>query len=69
MRARVIEVDEKQIYLEVDRQVRFKTPYITSRIGLDPTDSDDVEFRFGKGFVTPTIIIDDVISVSARQPR
>lgn len=61
MRARVIEVSKNQIYLEVDRQVRFKTPYVMSRTDLVPSDSNDVEFRFGRGFIRPTIIIEEVI--------
>jgi len=61
MRARVIEVSENQIYLEVDQQVRFRTPYITSRTGLIPENTHDVEFHFGRGLIRPTVIIDDVI--------
>ena len=67
MRARVIEVDKNQIYLEVDRQVRFKTPYVMSRTDLVPSNAQDVEFRFGRGFIRPTIIIEDVIETPTKR--
>ncbi|RME31613.1 MAG: hypothetical protein D6800_00610 [Candidatus Zixiibacteriota bacterium] len=45
MLARVLEIDERQIYLEVEDQLRFKVPYRHVTEAALPSVSDKVEFH------------------------
>jgi len=69
MRARVLEVSEEQIYLEVDEQLRFKIPYVLNRQERKPTSDDDVEFRFSRILDRKTVIIESVIEHPSNDTR
>ena len=46
MRARVIDIKDNQIYLEVDRQIRFRSRYLVSHEDERVHKADDVDFSF-----------------------
>ena len=66
MRATVIDISDKQIYLEIGQQLRFKSDYL-SVPGANPiVKSTDVDFIFASNDGHPCVIIEDVISDSFR---
>ena len=60
MKATVIEVTEKQIYLQIDDQLRFKARYETSGNPVSPHRTDTVDFDFHHANV-PAIVIHSVL--------
>ncbi|MEW6050965.1 MAG: hypothetical protein AB1644_07895 [Candidatus Zixiibacteriota bacterium] len=63
MRARIIEVNDKQIYLQVDEQLRFKTPYVSADGDKRLSRKDDIDFDFtqkdGRAFVVVRQVLKD----------
>lgn len=61
MRARVIDVSDRVVYLEVDRQLRFKTPYLAGRAATRLERKDDVDFDFAVHDGRACVIIKNVV--------
>ena len=62
MLAKVIDVSEDTVYLEIDNQLRFKSQYVMNGNREQMAISDKVNFSFsssGGGFL---VVINDVIS-------
>ena len=66
MFAKVIDVDDKQIYLEIDRQLRFRARYIlrSSNIGIQKMSRVDFDFLPGSG--NSCIVIRSIKSPSSQ---
>ena len=71
MLAKVIDVTEQEIYLEIDKQLRFKSQYIVRCQDDEITRDDKVNFFFSdpptQGF--SRIIIRDIISNLKKRKR
>jgi len=61
MRARIIDVNEKLIYLQVDQQLRFKTPYVAVNGDRLPSRKDDVDFDFTEKDGRACVVIKKVL--------
>lgn len=62
MYARVLEVSNNQIYLEIDNQLRFRCSWIIRPLTPNPSVTDRVEFHFGQRSGKPTVVIEQVKS-------
>ena len=59
MRARVLEIDDRQVYLEIDSQLRFRSRYVRFPSAPIPAAEDIVEFHFTEAG-TRLIVIEQV---------
>ncbi len=66
MYAKVIDVDDTQIYLEIDRQLRFRARYIlrSSNIGIEKMSRVDFDFLPDSGH--SCIVIRSIKSPASR---
>ncbi len=64
MRATVIDISDKQIYLEIGQQLRFKSNYVSVPGANQIMKSTDIDFVFGSSDGHPCVIIEDVIERS-----
>ena len=62
MLAKVIDVTEDTVYLEIDNQLRFKSHYVLQSQREQVTVSDNVNFSFSNTGGGPLVIISDVVS-------
>ena len=62
MLARVIDVTEDTIYLEIDNQLRFKSPYVMQNNREAMAKSDKVNFSFLISGGGSLVVIKNVIS-------
>ena len=60
MQARIIELKDGEMYLEVDEQLRFRTKYVASRDLIGMCVFDRVDFTFMPSFHSPCIKIRSV---------
>ena len=65
MLAKVIDVDDQQIYLEIDRQLRFKSKYVLSSSSSDITRMSRVDFEFVPNSGHSCIVIRSINKPSA----
>lgn len=68
MKARVIEISERSIYLEIDAQIRFRSgyrPLPAARL----TPQDQIEFHFDRRSGTTLVAIDAIAPASSPAPR
>ena len=62
MIARVVEVADGNIYLEVDSQIRFRAPFNVNP-SIEPLQQNDlIEFHFARHHGCPCVTIDAVIA-------
>ena len=59
MKARVIEISERSIYLEVDHQIRFRSGYCPLPT-IHPSAHDQIEFHFDRQCGQTLVAIDAV---------
>jgi hypothetical protein len=67
MRARVIDITERQIYLEVDKQLRFRSEYKAGAANRLIARDDSVDFVIACSSGHPCVIIERVV-FPHRQP-
>ena len=64
MIARVVEVADGNIYLEVDSQIRFRAPFNINP-SVEPLHQNDcIEFHFARHQGCPCVAVDAVIAAS-----
>lgn len=61
MRARVIDINERLVYLQVDQQLRFKTPYLAIEPGGQLQRKDDVDFDFTEHDGRACVVIKNIV--------
>ena len=61
MLAKVIDVTEDTVYLEIDKQLRFKSQYVMQSNRDQMAISDNVNFSFSHSGGGALVIINDVI--------
>ena len=69
MRARVIEIGNDIIYLEVDDQIRFTSRYCLSCQSERIDRNDTVDFAFTEGQGNRSVIIRQIFRTSSERPR
>lgn len=57
MFAKVLDVNDQLIYLEIDHQLRFKSRYVLDRRGCAVCRQSKVEFDFSHNNGTPLVVI------------
>ena len=62
MLAKVIDINEQTVYLEVDNQIRFKSKYILQKPTERIMKSDNVNFTFSKIRGSACIVINDILN-------
>ncbi|MBN1211122.1 MAG: hypothetical protein JXA92_00965 [candidate division Zixibacteria bacterium] len=62
MLAKVIDVTEDTVYLEIDKQLRFKSQYVIQSNREQMAISDNVNFSFSNSGGGSLVIINDIIS-------
>lgn len=69
MLARVIDVNDQTVYLEIDNQLRFKSKYIMQTPEGRIMKSDNVNFSFSRIGDNACIVINDIILDPCRASR
>jgi hypothetical protein len=67
MRARVIEISDQQIYLEVDKQLRFRSEYKVGARDRSISRDDSVDFVIECSSGHPRVVIESVVDTNARR--
>jgi len=62
MLAKVLEVNEQTVYLEIDNQIRFKSKYIMQTHREQLTKSDNINFSFSKIGGNGCIVINSILN-------
>ena len=57
MYAKVLDVNDQLIYLEIDHQLRFKSRYVLDRGGCTVSRQSKVEFEFSHNNGNPLVVI------------
>ncbi|MFZ5979259.1 MAG: hypothetical protein ACOYVF_01375 [Candidatus Zixiibacteriota bacterium] len=62
MLARVLEVNDQTVYLEIDNQLRFKSKYITQTPEVQIMKSDNINFSFMKVGEDACVVVNDILN-------
>lgn len=68
MQARIIDLTESLIYLEIDEQLRFKSRYVAGSHIDQLSVHDRVDFNFGNTEGQPCVVIRSVLGRNGRPP-
>jgi len=60
MKARVVDISNESIYLEIEEQIRFRSPYIKTPVTSDVHSEDVIEFYFALTDGHPHVSVDAV---------
>ncbi|MBD3403242.1 hypothetical protein GF420_10135 [candidate division GN15 bacterium] len=70
MLARVVDITDGAIYLEIDSQIRFQADYDHTLLSRTVHPEDHIEFHFRELDGHPVVEVDAIIShISYRPPR
>lgn len=62
MRAKVIEIDQHQLHLEIENAVRFSSPYIGPDHNVSIKQNDIIDFFLTRRNRQRLIVVTDVVS-------
>jgi hypothetical protein len=60
MQATVIDISEQSIYLEIDRQLRFESKYVSTQPMTAIMKSSKVNFDFSRADGVPVVVVSGV---------
>ena len=69
MYAKVLDVNDQLIYLEIDHQLRFKSRYVLDRGGCTVSRQSNVEFDFTLNNGNPLVVIHTSNASVGENPR
>lgn len=61
MQARIIEISDSHLYLEIDEQLRFRSQYVAGSDVARLSKYDWIDFRFSNDRNGPQVIVQNVI--------